>query len=77
MTHVSDVSNLKRILQKNCVRWFEICGAKLKLNSTYPPTENADENEYAEYLEELSLTQKRSISKTTSRLLCLVILMQL
>ena len=38
---------------KNCVRWFEICGAKMKLISTYPPTENADENEYAEYLEKV------------------------
>ena len=28
---------------RNCVGWFEICGAKLKLISTYAPTENARE----------------------------------
>ena len=46
---------------RNCVGWFEICGAKLKLVSTYTPTENADENEYAEYLEELTITLSEKV----------------
>ena len=45
----SSVRCFKFFSKKNCVIWFEICGAKLKSISTYAPTENADENEYAEF----------------------------
>ena len=41
---------------RNAVGWFEVCGTKLKLVSTYAPTEKANEKEFLEYLEELSMT---------------------
>ena len=42
------------ISEGNAIVFIETVGARLKLVVTYAPTENADESEYAAYLNELA-----------------------